>query len=192
MNVWDELSFKWSETPTLVVELGGFHGRWAFAMYDRYHSPMHIFEPQLWLVDELREGIAQRGAQADITVHPYGLLKTSGVRQIFSFGTDGASVVSGNGSMRGTGDFKAIETVLEESPELRSASHMLINVEGAEYEIIDEMIRCKWFPSIVMVQFHLLTDEHAVKYLTARDALLQHYTLLWDFGTTLSAWERKP
>lgn len=198
---WDKKSFQWNLTPkSMVIEVGGFHGRWAKEINERYHPQLVIYEPQTWLAEELSQTFVN---DTNVTVKPYGLGTAPGKCTMYSYGTDGCSFIKGNETALGPG------TLVEANMELAQYEPidvMLINIEGYEYKLIPHLInevcdcgnehilragkRFTIRPLVIMVQFHLFdySDEIVEAHTLCRSILNTYYNLKWDYGTTLSAW----
>lgn len=179
-NEWDRLAIHWPLTSeSIVFEIGSFKGRWAYQIATRYNPWLYCFEPQEWAYqvtwEVLREFKKAR-------VFNFGLGNQSGTLKMSKAGTDGC-VFSDNGE--GEFSIEDIEWMVTE-PEM-AIDLCLINIEGYEYTLIPYMMQKNIKPRWLMVQCH----GNPTDYQKLRDLLSQSYNVLWDYGTTLTAWERK-
>jgi len=185
MNEWDLKSFEWDLRPeSVVIECGAFHGRWALEIATRYHPKLYLFEPQKWLEAELK--FAFKGYRAQVC--PFGLGTENKTTTLWEFGNDGATFVS-NADARDIGQMAEIREIRTAFTEigLGVIDLMLINIEGGEYTLIPHMFERSILPKWLMVQMHLkFGDEHKL-----RAQIAEHYRLLWDYGSILTAWERR-
>ena len=68
-NEWDRKAIDWPlNHESVVVEVGGYTGRWALQIADRYAPRLFVFEPQFWAFEVCREVLGDRAV-----VLPYGL-----------------------------------------------------------------------------------------------------------------------
>lgn len=202
MEVKNWLAVKGDETLALdwdlnenshVWEIGGFEGRWAQQIWDKFHCNIEIFEPQQWAVERLQkrfEGIEK------IKIHPYGLWTRNIQLTIKDFFTDGASVmkpldIPSRGE--GVGDFRDIHEIIAEKHYHVDVS--LMNIEGAEYVLIPYLMKdnaIRFFRNF-WCQFHpgLISDDVAVQFELSNEIFKQMndtHDLLWTCFPTAVAW----
>lgn len=170
-----------------VWEIGGFEGRWAQQMWDKYHCHITIFEPQLWAVDRMRK----RFAGIDkITIHPYGLWLDDCNIALGASETDGASLFATRPPWEVVKMRNIHEVIAEHPPEVDLA---LMNIEGAEYDLLPELIlenEMRFFKNF-WCQFHPghLSRDHDAGRIFAD--LEQTHKKIWDFFPTATAWRKK-
>jgi FkbM family methyltransferase len=185
MNEWDLKSFTWDLRPeSVVVECGAFHGRWALEISSRYNPKMYLFEPQAWLTAELKQTFQGRPAK----VYPFGLGTETKKTTLWEVGNDGATFVDGRDA-RDAGQLAEIREIKAAFDEIGMPpiTLMLMNIEGGEYTLIPHMFKQGIFPKWFMVQMHLRWGNEQ----PLRAIIAEHYRLLWDYGTILTAWERR-
>lgn len=177
---WDERAIDWPDlTPdSVVVEVGGYKGRWALQIAARYHPRLFVFEPQAWAYDVCK---AVLGDQA--TVLNYALGADDGVLPMGNYETDGCSFVDTGGARMGYGSMDEIGTAFDDLG-IDHVDLMLMNIEGYEYTLIPHMLAQGILPRRLMVQAHgdLGVLMHQL------DAA--GYRVLWTYGQVLTAWER--
>lgn len=175
---WDEKALDWPLTrSSVVVEVGGYKGRWAYQIAERYGSKLYVFEPQGWAYNVCREVLGDRA-----TVLGYGLGVADGFLPMSSYETDGCTFVGGDGPLCEVREIGGVVKRLR----LRHIDLMLINIEGGEYQLIPHMLGQGIVPERLMVQMHTFAgDSDAL-----RAVLAERYRLLWDYGDVLTAWER--
>lgn len=176
-----------------VWEIGGYEGRWAQQIWDKFHCHIDIFEPQLWAVERLQkrfDGIDK------IKIHPYGLWTSDTQLTIKDFFTDGASVMKSleiQSRGEGVGNFKTIYHEVYSFP--HNIDVCLMNIEGAEYILIPSLAssgiiaRFKNF----WCQFHpdLISDNTEVQFELTHNvfnAMERTHDLLWTCFPTAVAW----
>ena len=178
---WDERSLDWPLTQdSIVVEVGGYTGRWALQIAERYGCMIEVYEPQPWAAAVCAEVLRPYTA----TVLPWGLGVRDETLPMGEWGTDGCSFVKdGGGEIAQLVD---ATTVLPDRIDL-----MLMNIEGYEYTLIPYMLDNGILPQRLMVQFHPFTEEQ--KAIQAQIYERLHalgYTIPWSYGVILTAWER--
>lgn len=175
-NEWDERAVEWPLTATsTVVEVGGYCGRWALQILERYNADVFVFEPQCWAFEVCRAVLGDRAF-----VFSYGLGIEEGHFPMGKTGTDGCTFVAGSD---GDGQMREIGAAFREL-DIAHIDLMLINIEGYEFTLIPHMFAQGIFPHTLMVQMHG-SDEQTD---ALRALLAAHYAPLWDYGYVLSAW----
>lgn len=174
---WDEKAVDWPLTSeSVVVEVGGYKGRWALQIAERYGPRLWVFEPQGWAYNVCRDVLSERA-----TVLGYGLGATDGFAHMSAYETDGCTFVNGDGPMAEMREIKSVFKRLG----LSRIDLMLMNIEGYEYTLIPHMLAQNILPARLMVQMHSFAGDSE----GLRDLLASRYRLLWDYGDVLSAWE---
>ncbi|HET8645159.1 MAG TPA: hypothetical protein VFO85_06705 [Vicinamibacteria bacterium] len=174
---WDRAALDWPLTPaSVVVEVGGYKGRWALQIAERYRPRLYVFEPQPWAAATCREVL---GARA--TIEDYALGTADGMRPLAHAGTDGATLVRGDGPLVAVREIGAAFADLG----IETIDLMLMNIEGGEYTLIPHMLRRGIRPRALMVQRHAHADPGD----GALDAALAGYRVRWTYGPVLTAWE---
>lgn len=178
---WDRRALDWPDLPprAVVVEVGGYKGRWALQMIERYPSiRLHVYEPQPWAAAVCRAVLGERAQ-----VYDYGLGVRDETLPMARYETDGCTFVGGDGPALPLRDAaKALP---------KQIGLMLINIEGYEYTLIPYLIAKGITPRRLVVQFHTHADVGGWGMAAVSAALLTaRYRLLWDYGPTLMAWRR--
>jgi FkbM family methyltransferase len=166
---------------SVVVDLGARHGNWAKIIRERYQPKMYCFE----VVPEFCNELRTKGYNTFCTA-------VADREEVLTFGT-----VEGESSMYYEPKFesqsipasKIFELINEEEIDL-----MKINVEGAEYNIIRNLIETGNIGKVknLQVQFHLfdLVDKREEYEQLALDLSKTHYPS-WKFPFVWENWKLK-
>lgn len=185
-HAWDRKALDWPDLTldSAVVEVGGYRGRWALQIAERYHPRLFVFEPQLWAAEVCRRALGKAA-----TVASFGLGAEDGKLPMGEWETDGCSFVKtpqGDGS----GDMREISDAFD-ALEIDHIDLMLMNIEGYEYTLIPHMLRYDVWPKRLMVQFHTFADPDGIALAHIHAALETcGYRIVWTYGVMLTAWER--
>lgn len=182
------LALDWTlDENSHVWEIGGFEGRWAAQITEKFNCFIDIFEPQSWAVEKMRERFKDN---SKITIHPYGLWIRQEWMRMGDYFTDGASILKesfGDHLVEFKGIFYEIDGFGHE------IDLCLMNIEGAEFFLIPSITysgriaRLKRF----WCQFHTFADETGEKTKHIYKKMEETHRLLWDHYPTAVAWERK-
>lgn len=181
------LALDWPlDADSHVWEIGGYEGRWAAQIADKFHCYIDIFEPQGWAVEKMRERFRDN---PKITIHPYGLWLQNKWLKMGDYFTDGASVMK-------PADLDHLMEFKDIYHEVMNFEHgidlCLMNIEGAEWLLINSLqaagafIRFKRF----WCQFHEFVGDAPRRRHVTYDSIGLTHRLLWDHYPTAVAWER--
>lgn len=197
----DRRSFEWPLTSSsLVIEVGGFKGRWASEIVRRYGCRIHVFEPQVWAAEKAAEAMRKTG-MSRWEVHQYGLSTRAdvGVHEMGAWGTDGCSILKdaaymetyeGSRDKTDTGQFRAAMPVLGAFPDI---DLLLMNIEGYEYRLLPELIEGGILAHIrsLAVQFHEAYESEGEYERLCDSIMWTHDDLGWNLGRPLMGWRRR-
>lgn len=176
---WDRRALEWPlDSTSTVVEVGGYKGRWALQMVERYSPRMYVFEPQPWAADVCRAVLGDRAIVVNAALGD--AFKPTIMR---AWETDGCSLV-------GTGDHQVI--MVEAGATFRNLKItmpdlLMMNIEGYEYFLLPYMLSRDIRPVRLVVQRHGTPEQDAGLERTLERA---GYRELWTYGPVLTAWER--
>ncbi len=186
-HVWDKRAIDWPLTEaSTVIEVGGYTGRWALQIAERYSPCLFVFEPQPWA---WATACAVLGERADVRC--YGLGAGDSNLPMGAWETDGCSFVKAGLNIPGTtGEIREIGKAFQELG-IGSIDLMMVNIEGYEYTLIPHMLDRGVLPQRLMIQFHTFADELGVKQAQIFERLAAlGYAVAWTYGPMLTAWEQ--
>lgn len=185
-HVWDQRALDWPLTSeSTVVEVGGYCGRWALQIAERYQPRLFVFEPQPWA-----HAVCQAVLGDAATVLNYGLGDHDATMQMGNWETDGCSIVNSMAGNLAPARIREIGAAFKRL-EITDIDLLLMNIEGYEYTLLPHMLDQGILPKRLMVQWHLFGDPYGM--IMARHwARLEHlgYRIAWTYGVMLTAWER--
>lgn len=168
---WDEQALDWPlKMHSVVVEVGGYKGRWSLQIAERYEPRLFVFEPQAWAADVCRAVLGKRA-----NVYAVALGDQDATLPMGAFETDGCSFTKPGD---GIGQMREIKGMFDQCQIAEHIDLMLMNIEGYEYTLIPHMLSVGIRPRWLMVQCHGDMIDIA------------GYRVLWTYGQVLTAWER--
>lgn len=182
---WDRRAIDWSlDQESVVVEVGGYKGRWALQIAERYSPRLYVFEPQGWAYDVCCEVLKGKAV-----VLPYGLGVEDGYLPMGAYETDGCSFVKEYGEMTAC-QIKDIAAAFKDL-NIAHIDLMLVNIEGYEYTLLPYMLEQAITPCRLMVQFHTFADPNGMQLARIHQMLEdRYYRVAWTYGVMLTAWDR--
>ena len=186
----DTLALQWPEVneDSVVWEIGGYEGRWALQMAEKYNPELFVFEPQDWAVAKIKEKLM--GYKAN--VYQFGLWTHGGEMTLNEFGRDGGTLMQPEAK-----DPRSILVVDAYSffikEHIEQIDVCLMNIEGGEFVLLPYMIGMGMMPKIkyFWIQWHLFVQTAAEKWLRLREMLDVTHEMIWDCGSTAQAWKRR-
>ena len=142
-------------SASIAFDIGGYEGEWADIIFHKYGCNVFIFEP----IKEFAENIKQKFLGNDkIKVYNLGLAGET-KDTVMSYNHNSSSIFAGN-QAKETVKLKKISDFLREN-KIERVDLMKINIEGGEYEILEDMIKNNLIKNVknIQVQFHNFFPE---------------------------------
>ena len=143
------------DSNSIIFEVGGYVGNYSQQLAQKYNPNMVIFEPVPSFFRELRKRFS---SNPKVKLFNYGLLNES--RKIdITLSNDGSSIYRNEGEKL-TIEIRDAHNVLVEL-NVQTIDLMIINIEGAEFELLPRLIEMGWLDKInlLQVQFHDFVDN---------------------------------
>lgn len=207
-NIWDRRSFAWpiGLDGNVIVEVGGFEGRWVAEMAARYSGRFHVFEPSPWCLPRIQSAFeAKHRAESMLVIHPYALGERDGSFEMRGFETDANSFLMDDAYFerhpeegrraRSMADMQDAETALVGVG--REDTHridvMMMNIEGYEFRLIPRLVETGHIERIdfLGVQWHSAHDPSGSLMDQCVAALDATHEMFFDYGDTLTGYVRK-
>jgi FkbM family methyltransferase len=164
---------------SIVFDLGGYEGQWASDIFSKYQSYVYIFEPYTPFFENIKNRFLKNGK---IKVFNFGLAAKSSDSHL-SFNGDNTS------SYINKGECVPIQLVdfmeFYASQNFKLIDLIKINIEGAEYDLLESLIIRGELSKIknIQVQFHdfVPNAEHRVAEIRSKLKLTHKPTYTFDF-----------
>ena len=178
-------------SDSVVVDVGAFTGSWAQHIVDRYDPVIYAFEPNPGSFKRLQQKAANN---PKLQAMPYGL-GDEDVTVAFTLNGLGSSMcderMSHSDIPRTQVEIAAIDRVWNEL-KLGQIDLMKINIEGAEFPLLDKMIKADLLNKVdcFMIQFHEWHPGAHRKRQRIREELSKTHRLEWDYTFVWEKWVR--
>ncbi|HYG14359.1 MAG TPA: FkbM family methyltransferase [Bacteroidia bacterium] len=137
---------------SIAFDLGGFEGQWASDIYARFNCPVYVFEP----VPKYAQNIKDRfKINQKIKVFPFGLSDKS-FKTAIAIQGEGSSTLNKRDSSE-TIEIELVRFIdFIKEHNITFINVMKINIEGAEYDLLDDIINNGYIKNInhLIIQFH--------------------------------------
>lgn len=173
------------DRDSVVLDLGAYHGVWSSKIYRSYHPTIHAFEPVMayWR-------IACTLLPAVVNVYMYGLGAKDEYAEIH-VAEDASSIHIGDGPTERV-RIVAIDRFLREA-EIKEVSVAKINIEGAEYDLLDHLIDAGLSNRFgyLVVQFHEDMPDAYARYAAIEAGLAKTHDRIQNYPFVWETWQRK-
>lgn len=179
------------DADSVVVDVGAFTGNWAQNIVDRYDPVIHAFEPNPRSFSQLAERAENN---PKLKPQPYGL-GDEDVTLDFTLNGLGSSMCDERSDKSDLPRIKveiaAIDRIWE-TLELGNVNLMKINIEGAEFPLLDKMVEADLLRRVdcFLIQFH---EWHPGAYAKRRKLLKElskTHRVEWSFHFVWEKWVR--
>lgn len=171
---------------SVVVDVGGFTGAWAEKTIAKYDPKFFILEP-VKSFQEVLDSKFSNNPKVKIIRHGLGV---PGEFQI-SLSGDASSIFN-------TSSKENVETIqvlsfddFISNNKIKEIDLLQINIEGAEYDLFDQILKSKTLKSIkkIQVQFHLNVENALEKRNLIRSKLTETHRNTLNFPFVWEVWE---
>jgi len=177
---------------SVVIDVGAFTGSWAQHMVDRYDPTIFAFEPNPRSFESL---VAKAATNPKLHPLQYGL-GDEDAEVDFTLNGLGSSMCDDRSDHTGIErikvDIAAVDRVWSDL-NLGKVDLMKINIEGAEFPLLDKMIRKDLLQNVdcFLIQFHEWHPGAYRKRRRIRRALARTHRLVWDYHFVWEKWVRQ-
>lgn len=172
---------------SIIFDLGGHVGWFTEQMNEKYGSKIFCFEPIISFYEEINRKF---GGLDNIKIFPLAISDVTGKETIY---------FDENASSLFVPTTKPIEincvtlnSIFDEY-NIKDIDLIKINIEGAEYSLLESMIRdgliskCK----NIQVQFHIIVENYEVRYEQIKKELEKTHKLTYKYPFVWENWEIK-
>lgn len=172
---------------SFVIDLGGYHGQWTSDIFSRYLCNISVFEP----VSEFAHKIETRFSRnSKIQVCQFGLGGSTREESISVCGTSSSI-------FRNSGERETIKIVDVRdwflSNKVEAVDLMKINIEGGEYELLEQLIETDLISRIkdLQIQFHNIASDSEKRMQAIQKTLKNTHYWTYQYKFVWENWTRR-
>lgn len=171
---------------SIVFDLGGFEGNWSADIIEKYNCQVYIFEPVNFYYQKILDRFKNN---QKVKVFNLGLSNKNDKTDIFYNG-DSSSMVFETSKTEKI-EVRNICDFLEEF-EINKIDLIKINIEGAEFDLLDEVIKKDYQSKFenIQVQFHKMFNDCYQRRDTIRQNLSKTHELTYDYTFVWENWKK--
>ncbi|RYY60599.1 MAG: FkbM family methyltransferase [Chitinophagaceae bacterium] len=182
--------FDFLTPQSVVIDLGGYLGEWTSGLFSRYQPRIYIFEP----VKEYAGVIAKRFAHnSSIKVEQAGLAPASAVTRI-TLDEFESKVVGAKHPVLNTEEIRLIGIKdYFEKEGLQKVDLVKINIEGAEYDLLEYLFESGLIGKIdnFLIQFHTWERDAQSRRNALRKKFSADFEEVYNYPFVWECWKRK-
>lgn len=176
------------DSKSIVFDLGGYEGQWSSDIYSRYRCKIFCFE----ILGDYAVNIKKRFSKNnDIKVFPFGLSSNTRKMDVY---------IHNDGTTINPNKFDDVEVKTGEEVNFldfikeNDVDHidlMKVNIEGAEYDLLEYLIKQKYIKKInnIQVQFHKFVPDAHARMRKIQEALELTHQLTYQYEFIWENWE---
>jgi len=188
-NFREEMRYEYPSlnTDSVVVDCGGYEGRFADEIFRRYGCTVHVLEPVKRFHDEI---VRRFGEHPSIFAHNVGIAAEGPTTATFRIKGDMTGAHADQGEeveVKLVGVVYFMEYFAPDGVDL-----FKLNVEGHEFEVIEKLIDSGVIAKVrnLQCQFHNVVPNAQARYDALQKKLAETHHLTFDHGWVWQNWER--
>lgn len=172
---------------SMVFDLGGYEGQWTSDIFSKYQCEIYLFEPFLNYTQNIKQRFQKNNK---IKIFGFGLGKED-KRMLLYSNDDASSVFKKEGSSFEIEIRKASSFLKDNN--IESIDLMKVNIEGGEYDLLDELIEDGSILMIknLQIQFHDFVPNAYARMKAIHTSLSATHTPTYQYEFVWENWELK-
>jgi FkbM family methyltransferase len=172
---------------SLVLDLGGYQGQWTSDLFSRFCCKIEVFEPVAAFAQHIRERFRYNDS---VRVHQYGLGGSTRT-EVMGLSADSSSLFRELPQTEAVQIIDVAEWFDRES--IGCVGLMKINIEGAEYELLERLVETDLIRRIesIQVQFHEIRGDSAARMEAIQTRLSESHVPTYQYRFVWENWRRK-
>jgi FkbM family methyltransferase len=172
---------------SIVFDLGGFEGKWASDIFNKYACRIFVFEPVPEYFYQIRKRFQKN---QKVSVFNFGLDKENRTAKLSLLG-NGTSMFKRGARQIDVKLVKAADFMDEQG--IDRIDLMKINIEGGEYDLLDHLISGRLSPKIsnIQAQFHDFVPNARARMKKIQEELSKTHYLTYQYEFVWENWRRK-
>lgn len=172
---------------SIVFDIGGYKGWFVDKIHNKYGSKIYCFEPLPQFAQSIKKSYGQH---KNIKIFSKGLSNFDGETNIY-VNNDASSMHNKNGKLTKV-TVTTLDKVLEQE-KIDFIDLMKINIEGAEYPFLEDIINKNLQTKIgnFQVQFHMVGENYEERYDSIKKELEKTHELTYIYPFVWENWKLK-
>ena len=181
------LNYKLNDNST-IIDLGGFHGKWADMIISKYNPNIILVEP----IPEFYKFLCNKFKNnPKISVLNYGISTTKHDGVLFLDGDATSKYIVNTRPVKIK--FITIQDLLNEIGKTH-IDLIQINIEGEEYPLLEKMVEDDSILNFdnIQIQYHIFVENAFERRLWIQERMLENFHKNYDYSFIFEGWTLKP
>jgi len=175
------------DKKSIVYDMGGYEGEWAEKIFETYGCTVEVFEPVKRFADNL---VAKFASRPKVHVYDFGLGGTTHSEKI-NLDLASSSTYKKGAKTESIQLIKASDFIRKQPSQ--KIDLIKINIEGGEYELLDNLINTGLIKQItdLQIQFHVFVPDARKKREALQAKLSRTHRMTYNYPFIWENWSRK-
>jgi len=171
---------------SVFFELGGYNGTYSKEILEKFNPKMYIFEPSKRYYEVLKE----KFNYPNVNIYNFGL-SSKNMMSYLNYDNDGTHVTQVKSVNTEEIELKKLSEFIENN-EINIINLLNINIEGSEYEVLEDLIESGVVKNIenIQVQYHRNVNFYKRKRSTLNKKLSKTHRRLWNYDYVWERWTK--
>lgn len=173
---------------SIVFDLGGYKGQWTSDIFSKYCCNIYVFEPVTAYYKAIKKRFQHN---KKIRVFPFGLAEEN-KKVILGVDENSSSMFKGN-CVREVATLHNFKDFLS-AHQISNIDLIKINIEGAEYDLLDSIINegLQFCITDIQVQFHDFVPDAEKRMKGIQKILEETHEMTWQYPFVWENWRIRP
>ena len=174
------------DSNSIVVDAGGFEGKWASSISEKYDPNIYVLEPIKEFFEKIKVKLE---LNPKVTLLNYAISNRT---------CDATMSIDGWGSTLFDSEANLLENVkclgVEEFLELYNITQidlLKLNIEGSEYDVLEKLIELNFIPNIknIQIQYHSYFPSSIERRNAITEKLSATHERTWNYEWIMENWK---
>jgi len=171
---------------SIFFELGGYNGTYSQEIFDKFNPQMYIFEPS----KEYYKVLLEKFDYPNVNIYNFGLSNENKTAYL-NYDNDATHISQTPSSNYEKVELKKLSDFIS-SKNINFINLININIEGSEYEVLEDLINSGFVNIIdnIQIQYHKNIDSYKKKRTFLNHELSKSHNRLWNYDYVWERWTK--
>lgn len=174
------------DDQSIFFELGGYNGTYSKKIIEIFNPQTYIFEPSRKYYDLLTEQFNF----PNVKIYNFGLADTNKIAYL-KYDNDASYITNYQSEYTEKIELRKLSEFIH-NEKIRSINLININIEGFEYEVLEDIIDSKIISIVdnIQIQYHRNVKSYRKKRRQIYNKLLRTHQRLWNYNYIWESWSK--
>ena len=174
------------DDQSIFFELGGYNGTYSKKIIEKFNPQTYIFEPSRKYYDLLTEQFNY----PNVKIYNFGLADKNEIAYL-KYDNDASYITNYQSKYTEKIELRKLSEFIH-NEKIRSINLININIEGSEYEVLEDIINSKIISIVdnIQIQYHRSVKSYRKKRRQINNKLLRTHQRLWNYDYIWESWSK--